>query len=217
LPGHETKYALPAALLPVARQLLAAHARPELPHAAGVVESIYFDTPALASYEEKRASELRKLKVRLRWYDGGGAVWIEAKERLGSARLKRRAVSGLDGGELGRLGLAGAAGLDSARLARELGEPVPAGLRPVAHLRYRRERWVATDGTRLNLDREIETLAVAPWLAAGSPPPGPGAAAVLEVKGGGRELPPWLEPLGAFGCRRGSFSKYAAALAACGI
>jgi len=215
--GHETKYALPTALVPAARQLLAAHARPELPHASGVVESIYFDTPALASYEEKRASDLRKRKVRLRWYDGDGAVWIETKERLGSARAKRRAVSGLEGAELGRRGLAGAARLDSAWLARALGEPVAAGLRPVVHLRYRRERWLAADGTRINLDREIETLALAPWLAGAPPSPGPGALSVLEVKGGGRDLPPWLEPLGAFGCRRGSFSKYAAALAACGV
>lgn len=213
---HEVKFVLPASAVAAARLLLRAAARPEQPYPAGVVESIYFDTPRLDALAEKRASDYRKAKLRLRWYDGGGAVFFESKVRTGSRRAKRRAIAGLDGAELSRVGLPAARFGDPAALALLLGEPLAADLSPVVHLRYRRERFVVAGGPRVNLDTALEVRGVAPrW--GGGPIVTRLAAAVLELKGAGRELPPVLASLARLGCRRGSYSKYAAAIAALGV
>jgi len=211
--GHETKFVIPAAAAAAARLLLRGVARPERPFAGGVVESIYFDDAELRSLGEKLASDYLKTKTRLRWYDGGGAVYLESKQRFGSRRRKLRAKVDLDPEALSRHGLAAAAGAPLARWAAALGVALPADLAPTLHLRYRRERFVAAGGTRLCLDSAIEALAAPPALAARR---GPArlADAVFEVKGSARELPRELAALDALGARRASFSKYSACLAA---
>ena len=62
----------------------------------GKIRSIYFDSPDLSSYDEKRNGDNLKVKLRLRWYgeainpDGTTRAFLEAKYRLGSARRKLR-------------------------------------------------------------------------------------------------------------------------------
>jgi hypothetical protein len=211
--GFETKFVLPAAAVPAARMLLAGTARPEQPYPAGSVESIYWDTPELASYNEKLSSDYLKTKLRLRWYDAGGAVHVEIKRRLGTRRAKERTVVGLDGAELSRGGLRAAGRWAASTLASSSGRPLDARLTPVLHLRYRRERFISAAGLRINLDTAIEVLETAPQLGGrhGSVAV-PGA--VLETKGVSRELPAALTALATVGCRRGSFSKYAVGLEA---
>jgi hypothetical protein len=207
---HEVKYILPAASAAAARALLAGVCRPEAPHAASVVETVYFDDPGLGSLAEKRASDYLKTKVRLRWYDGRGPVWLEIKRRVGSRRDKARLPTGLDGAELGARGLAGLAGLDLARLAARSGVALRGALTPAVRLRYRRDRFVEpASGLRLSLDREIRALERAPGGAAG---PELGLA-LVELKGSRRELPGALIALAALGARRVSFSKYFACFA----
>ncbi len=209
---HEAKYILPAAAAAAARALLAGVCRPERPHAGSLVETVYFDDAALSSLEQKRASDYLKRKFRLRWYDGGGPVWLEIKRRIGSRREKARLPTGLDGAALGARGLAGLAGLSFVALAAAQGVAVPADLLPTLRLRYQRRRYVdPASGTRLALDTDILAVERAePW----------GAralrrldVALVEVKGGRRELPAALEVLARLGARRGSFSKYAACFA----
>jgi hypothetical protein len=210
---HEIKFLLPACAAAGAAALLAGCARRDREHPESVVDSIYFDTPALASLEAKRASDYRKSKLRLRWYDGGGTVWLELKRRAGSRRAKRRIALDLDGAELARAGLAARALVAPVRLLAALAEPLPAALRPVAHLRYRRSRFVDPgSGARLALDREIACLELDARAAPGVRPRAL-AVAVVETKGGERELPPALAALAALGARRASFSKYAACFA----
>lgn len=205
--GHELKYVLPAALAPTARLLIAAFARPERPFSAGLVESIYFDDDRGTSQAEKRASDYRKRKVRLRWYDRQGPVFLETKERIGTRRAKRRLRLELDGTALSAGGLAHPALARIDRFAPELGEPLDPCLRPVLHLRYRRERWVAPGGERLCLDWRIEAVAAAPEL--GLPRREvPLAEAVFEQKDRRRELPVGLVALADLGARRRSFSKF---------
>ncbi len=204
---HEVKLVLPAASGAAAHALLAGVCRPETPHAGGVVETVYFDDGTLSSLAEKEASDYLKTKVRLRWYDGGGPVWLEVKRRIGSRRDKARLETGLDGAELAARGLAGLAGLDLARLAARHGVALPPGLAPALRLRYRRDRFVeAGTGARLSLDREIRAI------ERRGLPRAPAARALdlalVELKGRERELPPALAPLHALGARRGSFSKY---------
>ena len=215
---HETKYVLPERAARSAAALLAGVCRRDDEHAESVVESIYFDTPELASWGEKRASDYRKTKIRLRWYDGGGPVWLELKRRVGSRREKRRLPVALDGALLSRRGLAAPELAVPTLLLAALGEPLPAALAPVAHLRYRRSRYLAhPDGARLALDRAIEWLALDARRCRVSPPAARTGAlphAVVELKGASRDLPAILAGLAALGARRGSFSKYGACLAA---
>ena len=71
---HEVKFVLAAHSAGPARALLAGLFRPESPHARSRIGTIYFDDRALSSAEEKLASDYRKTKIRLRWYDGAGPV-----------------------------------------------------------------------------------------------------------------------------------------------
>jgi hypothetical protein len=205
---HEIKYRLPAAAAAAARVLLSGVCRPERPHAEGVVHTVYLDTPEHRSREEKLASEYLKTKVRVRWYEGSPGAWIEVKRRIGSRRAKRRALLPFPAAALGAAPLASPR-LAATELALRLGEPLELRLRPVLHLRYRRARFeLPAFGARLALDTEIRALA-----RAGRCEPAPRAldVAIVEVKGGSRELPAPLAPLAALGAVRASFSKYAAA------
>lgn len=210
---HEVKFVFPGATIEVARAVLRAACRREEPHAASRVETIYFDSPGLESLEEKLASDYRKSKIRLRWYDGGAAVWLEVKRRLGSRREKLRAPVALDGRELSLRSLEAPELTRIPALLADAGAAAPAGLRPSVHLAYRRERFVEpASGARISLDSEISPLRIADWAASA-----PGIRRVggslrspylVELKGESRDLPAALAALAALGGRRESFSKY---------
>ncbi|MEO7795712.1 MAG: VTC domain-containing protein [Thermoanaerobaculia bacterium] len=219
---HEVKFVFPGASLAVARTILQAACRRELPHAASLVETIYFDGRRLESLAEKLASDYRKTKIRLRWYDRSAAVWLEVKRRVGSRREKFRTRIGptedagresLDGRELSLSSLDSPALATLPRWLVGVGEAVPAGLAPAVHLAYRRERFVEpASGLRISLDSEIEVVRIADW-AAGLPgirrvEGGLRSPYLVEIKGASRDLPPALAALAALGGRRESFSKY---------
>lgn len=209
---HETKYVLPAAAAAAARALLAGVCRPETPHAESVVETVYFDDARLTSLGEKRASDYLKTKFRLRWYDGGGPVWLEIKRRVGGRRDKSRLATGLDGGELAARALGDFAGFDLTALAARRGLVLPAGLAPALRLRYHRARFVEPgSGLRLSLDRGIR--AVERRGAARADAARDLDVALVELKGDRRDLPGALGALAALGARRASFSKYLACFA----
>lgn len=210
---HEVKFVFPGATLAAARSILLGACRREEPHAASLVETIYFDNPGLDALEEKLGSDYRKTKIRLRWYDHSPAVWLEVKRRVGSRREKLRTPVPVDGRELSLRSLdSPALGAVPALLANA-GEAAPPGLRPAVHLTYRRERFVEpASGLRISLDADIRALRIAGWAAAA---PGirrlPGnlrSPFLVELKGGQRDLPPALATLAALGGRRESFSKY---------
>ena len=105
---HEVKFVFPGAVLAAARAILLGACRREEPHAASLVETIYFDGPGLESLAEKLGSDYRKSKIRLRWYDRSPAVWLEVKRRVGGRREKLRlpvAAVPVDGRELSRRSL----------------------------------------------------------------------------------------------------------------
>ena len=210
---HEVKFVFPGATVEVARTILRAVCRREEPHAASLVETIYFDGPGLESLEEKLGSDYRKSKIRLRWYDGRAAVWLEVKRRFGSRREKLRVPVALDGRELSRQSLDAPSLATLPALLAAAGEAPPAGLAPAVHLAYRRERFVEpASALRLALDSEIAPIRVA---ARAATVPGVRRVAaggcspyLVEIKGGSRDLPPALAALAALGGRRESFSKY---------
>jgi hypothetical protein len=216
---HEVKFVLPAAAAPAARALLAGVCRPETPHARSRVSTIYFDSRNLDSAAEKWASDYRKTKVRLRWYDGAGAVMLEVKRRVGSRREKLRFPTPLDGRELEAGGLAAAAGGAIPAFLAGLGVAAAADLAPALRLAYDRERFVGPGETgRISLDTRLVAGERAAWCEGAdleSGDPGDLDVALVELKGHDRGLPPALLALASLGAKRRSFSKYTACLS-CG-
>lgn len=213
---HEVKFVLPAHSAGPVRALLAGLFRPEVPHARSRIGTIYFDDRSLSSAEEKLASDYRKTKIRLRWYDGAGPVQLEVKRRVGSRREKLRREISADGTRLETGGLSAAARCGVAEALCASGIVPPADLAPALRLTYERERYFdAATGARLSLDTAIVAIEQAPWCAAADLERGAPrelAVALVECKGASRELPPALRVLEMLGARRRSFSKYTACL-----
>jgi hypothetical protein len=210
---HEVKYVLPAHSVAAVAAFVGGCCRPDATFARGWVDSIYFDTPGLALYQEKAASDLKKTKVRVRWYDGQGAVFAEVKRRYGTRRAKRRLGCDVLSRDLEAVGLEAAALRGVPGLLTARGESLPGGLAPVLRVGYLRRRWICPGGERVSLDTEIGAAAWAPRLG-GRAGEARLRGVVLELKGAGTELPAVLAPLVALGCRRRSFSKYGFLMAA---
>ena len=213
---HEVKFVFTGETIAVARAILRGACRREEPHAASLVETIYFDASGLDSLDEKLGSDYRKSKIRLRWYDRQPAVWLEVKRRFGSRREKRRLAASpepFDGRELSRTSL-DTPGFDRVpAILAVAGEAAPPTLHPVLHLAYRRERFVEpSTGHRISLDSEIETLRIADRATASSSvrrvAGNRRSPFLVEVKGASRDLPPVIAALADLGGRRESFSKY---------
>ncbi|MEO8275626.1 MAG: VTC domain-containing protein [Thermoanaerobaculia bacterium] len=211
--GYETKFIFPGEALAPARVIVAAACRPELPFGSSHVETIYFDGRGLESLEEKLASDYHKAKIRLRWYDSAGTVWLEVKRRVGTRREKFRTPLPIDGRELSRRGLEHPDLVRVPELLSAHGENAAADLIAVVHLTYRRERFVAAGSSlRISIDSAIRALEIAPWTeripGRSQHRPGAGTPFLVEIKGESRDLPPELRALAVLGGRRGSFSKY---------
>lgn len=183
---------------------------------SGVINSLYYDTPDLLMYRQKRSSEYLKWKVRLRWYstssrDDGVPCYLEVKRKAGSTRRKRRSTLHVPPDSLAsglfRCGIIAGA----ADQAQPNGYPEHSVMLPVAHIQYRRRRYIdPATGARIAVDWDISCPAVntevvpaeAPvWLPRG----------VLEVKAPLRHLPRSFDAV-AFLLHKTSFSKYAQCL-----
>ncbi len=219
-PQAEAKFALAEGRAGVALALLRQHCRPDAEHPANVVSSLYYDTRDRRGLYEKLNSDFLKTKFRLRWYRdldgrfGTPGSFFEIKQRIGSARSKRRFEAPFDASWLDGASLAEPALARTAELLRSHGVHAPP-LVPVFVIRYERHRFLEpSSGLRINLDRRITVARSHPHLT------GPRfraalAQAVLEVKGAhAKELPRPLWPALRLGCRLGSFSKYATCYAA---
>lgn len=212
---NERKFSGPIHCLSQTMAVLTARCAPDDRFAEGVVNSIYFDTPGLASYWEKANGDNIKTKIRLRWYGEEKSlpdevpVYIEVKGRIGSARDKihhgttapRDLIlqSSFEGSELTDFLVSH---------SRELGFSIPREWRPVCCISYRRKRYFDMPSkSRVALDWDIEARrfnrARFPW---GRPVVLP--LMVCEFKNEGGEPPLWAEHMLAAGLRFGSFSKY---------
>lgn len=189
---------------------------PDASHPEGVINSLYYDTPDLLMYRQKRSSEYLKCKVRLRWYSTtplgeGVPCYLEVKRKAGSTRHKRRSTIHVPPDSL-------ADGLFQCNIiaaasdqAQQNGYPEHSVMLPVAHVQYRRRRYTDPGtGARIAIDWDISCPAVNTDVVPAEPPvwlP----RGVLEVKAPLRHLPSSLDPL-AFLLHKTSFSKYAQCL-----
>ncbi len=215
---HETKFVFDARRAPHVVARLRARCVPDPVYPAGIVSSIYYDTPSWHSFDEKRNSDLLKTKVRARWYadvetgEPVGVAFLEAKLRNGSRRRKVRIRTDVPAEELAQAELAARVVLELPRLLEAEGVALPGSLLPALEIAYTRVRFdEPRSGARLCVDDNIR---VSRTNAARLPHARPVAlgVGVLEVKGALKDLPPTLAELRALGCRRGSFSKYAECL-----
>jgi hypothetical protein len=198
----------------VAVALLRAWAAPDPQFPEGELESVYFDTPGFDAWRQKANGDAVKRKVRLRWYRGSApsgrrAVWLEVKDRIGSARdkIRHRAECDVDWIESAPLSDSGWAEL-LARLASDSGFPLGDGLLPTVAIRYRRSRLVCpATGSRLSVDRAISCPrandALLPFAGPLDSP-----CTVVEAKSADVWDWPFGESLSRMGFRMESFSKY---------
>ena len=184
-------------------------------YAAGVVNSIYFDTPGLAAYRETDNGDNVKSKVRLRWYGFPGEqpetvpAFIEVKCRFGSARRKSHTATTaprellletpLEEWDIPEFLFERSAGLDI---------PLSRELRPVCVISYNRRRYFDTPtNSRIALDWDIRAerfnRAIFPWAV-----PVHLDALVCEFKNEGGTPPGWSALMMNAGLRVGRFSKY---------
>jgi hypothetical protein len=213
-PRHEIKFVGPAREAPFAAATLAAVCPPDDAFPVNLVHTIYFDSPRLASYEEKANGDYLKAKLRLRWYGRPGArpargepwtAWLEVKLRQGSRGFKRRK----------RLDLPGPSpleGLDPEALRPIVETEVGSPWRPTCWLSYARarRRWPGGD-SRISVDRDLRVEWVAGWVSGRPAGPGP-SVFVVEVKGPTAAVPPALSTLIVRHARKRAVSKYALCL-----
>ena len=97
---HELKFALPPHRTALLEAVLRQICRPDPRYPAGIVTSIYYDTPRFHLLREKANSDYLKTKIRMRWYSDGGApsddgvAFAEAKFRIGT---QDQSWDGMDG------------------------------------------------------------------------------------------------------------------------
>lgn len=210
---RELKFTMPAGRVHLARQRLESLCRrdPEFPSA--IVWTIYYDTPALVSLGEKLNSDYLKRKIRVRWYSdpGGrvtGPVFVEAKMRVGTRRLKARARLPYPAEDVASWDLQDPRLRDAPLRLRDHGILGQDAWQPMMLIRYRRDRFIEPlTSSRVSLDTDISAAAVNSRFVPVADS-SPIATAVLEVKGRSDELPAVLRPLLALGMYKRSFSKF---------
>ena len=190
---------------------------PDPEHPAGVLESVYFDTPDFRSHAEKTDGGATKRKIRIRWYpdspvaaDGTRTAFLEVKDRIGSARDKARFVFRHDAGFLENARLEDPewiAVLEGALRAASFAFSA-APYVPSAAIRYERARFVCpATQSRLSVDSRIRCTRAN---AASVPLAGPMACpvVVVEAKSSVARSWPFGDALQRLGFRLSGFSKY---------
>ncbi len=183
---------------------------------SSVVSTVYFDTPQLQLYREKRNGDYLKSKIRLRWYEDwremkpGKTVcgFLELKRRVGVLRQKERIEVSLSSQSLLDNPLKNKEIMELPVLMKQTAENLPEMLAPMLHIQYNRYRFVdPQSASRVSLDTDICCLNVNDDYLAGFPPIFLDAG-VMEFKGTNRELPATFLPIMDY-ITKDAFSKYA--------
>ncbi|MFM2031784.1 MAG: hypothetical protein RLZZ297_549 [Chloroflexota bacterium] len=205
---NEYKYVIELDRVPYAVALLESMYGNTDPYAHGTVNSLYYDTLAMAFFQQCTTGNEIKSKYRVRWYDGGlYQAQIKEKDLYGIGKVK--AKLGLPvGTPISALpqfwhdlpfGEGDAAAQTILARARRIGP-----LFPVAHVRYHRRRYRSFD-FRMNIDTNIEVRSN-PLHPVGVVTEVRIPLAVLEIKT--KQDRPILPFLAALSLRQDSFSKY---------
>lgn len=216
----ERKFYVAPAQVGMAYGLLRQVCRPDSEYPTGLVSSLYFDTFDLDEHQKSMSGDLRKDKVRIRWYGGNDSpkgeqtIFIELKSKEGFAGNKQRFKVEVPAYHLAMPHLA--RGIVTGTLLNNtlssFGYFPSKPLCPVVKITYWRYRFTEPlTGQRIALDCRIRSTMV-------KPRPGNGetelelAGAVIEIKGTSIELPATLMRLGMLDVDWSRFSKYSACI-----
>jgi hypothetical protein len=211
---RETKFVFDASRALQVLGLLRARCRPDAAHPAGLVSSVYFDSPDWFHLDEKRNSDHEKTKVRVRWYadlvtgEPRGMAFLEVKGKLGAVRRKLRVPTDVPAEHLAALPLESREMRELPRRLLAANVGVSQALVPAFQITYERRRFVEpSTRARLCVDTAIR---VPRTNRARLPRAHPKAldVGVFEMKSALDDLPSTLTALRDLGCRKQSFSKY---------
>ena len=92
---YESKYLVPASLVPYMRDYLRAFCRPDKfagPDGRYTVNNLYFETPGHRFYNDTRLKRFTRFKPRCRFYGDGsdGWLWLELKHKVANITWKIR-------------------------------------------------------------------------------------------------------------------------------
>lgn len=203
-----------------ARTLLRQLCTPDRDYASEQINSLYFDTEDLDQYERSSSGDLRKHKVRIRWYHTIAdyrdevPVFLELKSREGFASSKQRQkfmvpVHQLEPASLHN-GIISASTLVEALAS--FGYYLDAPVKPVIVISYWRYRFTELcTGMRVALDVAIRSTMVDRVFGYGERELKL-AGGVIEVKGRTMELPAPLRRMRLLHIDWGRFSKYSSCL-----
>ena len=185
----------------------------------GTISTLYYDTPTMSLYNEKRNSDYLKSKVRLRWYENllesnrssEVKCYLEVKQKIGSVRQKLRSEHVIASGKLINGLFSDEEILNLPSKAYELNY-FPRGLLvPMILIQYNRYRFIDTHtNSRIALDTDIHSECVNVEYFPVSPPVHLDMG-VLEIKGKQRNLLNTLIPMSCY-LTKAAFSKYAQCL-----
>jgi hypothetical protein len=219
----ERKFAVMPMNIGLALSLIRQVCRPDKEYPRDRVHSLYFDTPDLDQYESSSSGELRKEKVRIRWYDsdieeqGTKPVYLELKSRQGFASSKQRCKFMVPALLLKPDNLSRGI-LDKTTIVQTLagfGHFPTKPLKPIIVISYLRYRFNEIQtGERVSFDQDIRASIVDPVLGRRESeirlPNG-----VIEVKGPSLGLPLTLRNLKILDIDWSRFSKYGNCLDIC--
>lgn len=216
----ERKFFVPPGKISFTYALLRQFCRLDSEYPQEQINSLYFDTNDLEQYERSSSGELRKNKVRIRWYHTLDEyreevpVFLELKSREGFASSKQRHKISVIKGNLEpnnfHLGIVPATTLNSTIARFGYFPEMPLG--PVIVISYWRYRFTEIlTGMRVTLDYNIRSSLVKRslgyWEKALKL-----AGGVIEVKGRKLELPANLRRLRLLDIDWSRFSKYSSCL-----
>lgn len=213
-PSFEHKFLFARCHRPFVESLLRFALQPDPEFRTGRITSIYYDTPTLDLYHEKRASTYLKTKIRVRWYGDAAAIagevrcYLELKSKIGGTRRKERFPLTLPATLLARRDLSAPELAAIPAMLPTFGHSFDGAIVPMLTVQYQRQRLVDPgSGARVALDSDICCPAVNRRFVPAAPPAFL-EVCVLEIKGADREPPGWLRSIRDH-VRRDAFSKYA--------
>lgn len=214
----ERKYYIAPKDAGLAYMLLRQICRPDSEFPSEQINSLYFDTADLDQHERSSSGDLRKDKVRIRWYGeehnlhGPQPIFIELKSREGFAGSKQRRRLIVPAEDLAM------AGLKKGIVTPNLLADTLAGfgyfpfemLQPIIKISYWRYRCSdITNGQRVSLDSHIRSTMIMSGFGHGEKElPG----CVIEIKGKTMELPVALRQMRLLETDWTRFSKYSACI-----
>jgi hypothetical protein len=168
--------------------------------AAPFYSSLYFDSPGLQLYRDHHNGRRKRHKIRYRHYSSTDVSFFEVKRRTGPRRTAKTRIQVPE--------IPMELGPQELELVDSMGIDVT-GIEPTLQVVYRRATLVGID-ERVTIDLGLSCE------ARNTQRVDFGAAAILEIKNGGRAAnSPIMRSLSEVGIRRGSVSKYCVGIASC--